>query len=397
MPTKGTALVQDINISKRHFKPGAPAQAGIVDVEQPIHLSNLALVDPQDQQADTRPRSHAGQWPQGAHCDRIRRADGSGVARGTEPPSHARRGDHRLPRRRRRRSVSRACTSATCVTSCPPLVRDFNYQNPMQVPRLAKVSVNVGVGESIANSKALDATVRDVSIITGQKPDHQKGPQVDRPVQAARRSAGRRQVTLRGERMWEFLDRLMNAALPRTRDFRGVPGRSFDGRGNFTLGLREQLIFPEINYDQVDKARGLEVSIVTTAETDQEARRLLELLGMPFQRTATTVGRRRPSRPANRRRRWLTLSRSTRLLFDRVERQPARRAEPHTGGPNPLAKKSMIDKSKRPPRFKVQQHNRCQHLRPAARLHPPLHVVPHLLPQAGAGGRDSRASRKASW
>src|SRR5438045_4430418 len=166
----------------------------------------------------------------------------------------------------------------------PALVRDFNYQNPMQVPRVAKVTVNVGVGEAIANAKALDATVRDVSIITGQKPI----------VKNARKSIAQFKlregqnvgvsVTLRGERMWEFLDRLMNAALPRTRDFRGVPSRSFDGRGNFTLGLREQLIFPEISYDQVDKARGLEVSIVTTARTDQEARRLLELLGMPFQR-----------------------------------------------------------------------------------------------------------------
>jgi large subunit ribosomal protein L5 len=110
-------------------------------------------------------------------------------------------------------------------------------------------------------------------------------------------------VTLRGERMWEFLDRLMNAALPRTRDFRGVPSRSFDGRGNFTLGLREQLIFPEINYDQVDKARGLEVSIITTATTDQEAKRLLELLGMPFQREGESLPTLTPTRTASRRRR----------------------------------------------------------------------------------------------
>ena len=161
----------------------------------------------------------------------------------------------------------------------PALQRDFNYQNPMQVPRLAKISVNVGVGESIANSKALDAAVRDITAITGQKPI---------TIKARKSSAGQHtvgvKVTLRGQRMWEFLDRLLNAALPRTRDFHGVPTRSFDGRGNYTLGLHEQLIFPEINYDQVDKARGLEVSIVTTARTDQEARRLLELLGMPFQR-----------------------------------------------------------------------------------------------------------------
>jgi large subunit ribosomal protein L5 len=166
----------------------------------------------------------------------------------------------------------------------PALVRDFNYQNPMQVPRVAKVSVNVGVGEAIANAKALDAAVRDVSIITGQKPIVKKARKSIAQFKLREGQNVGVTVTLRGERMWEFLDRLMNAALPRTRDFRGVPGRSFDGRGNFTLGLREQLIFPEISYDQVDKARGLEVSIVTTARTDQEARRMLELLGMPFQR-----------------------------------------------------------------------------------------------------------------
>ena len=171
----------------------------------------------------------------------------------------------------------------------PVMVRDFNYHNPMQVPRLAKVTVNVGVGEAIANAKALDAAVRDVSIITGQKPIVKKARKSIAQFKLREGQNVGVSVTLRGERMWEFLDRLMNAALPRTRDFHGVPSRSFDGRGNFTLGLREQLIFPEISYDQVDKARGLEVSIVTTARTDQEARRLLELLGMPFQREGDSV------------------------------------------------------------------------------------------------------------
>jgi large subunit ribosomal protein L5 len=180
----------------------------------------------------------------------------------------------------------------------PALVRDFNYQNPMQVPRLSKVSVNIGIGESISNAKALDAAVRDMTLITGQKPITIKARKsiAQFKLRAGQHTVGVK-VTLRGERMWEFLDRLVNASLPRTRDFRGVPAR-FDGRGNFTLGLREQLIFPEITYDQVDKARGLEVSIVTTATTDQEARRLLELLGMPFQRegdAAPTVAARRPA------------------------------------------------------------------------------------------------------
>jgi large subunit ribosomal protein L5 len=186
----------------------------------------------------------------------------------------------------------------------PALKRDFSYVNPMQVPRLSKVSVNVGVGEAITNTKALDATVRDVSMITGQKPIVKKARKSIAQFKLREGQNVGVTVTLRGERMWEFLDRLMNAALPRTRDFRGVPSRSFDGRGNFTLGLREQLIFPEISYDQVDKARGLEISIVTTAATDQEARRLLELLGMPFQRegdaSPAAVAARRP---ATRRRR----------------------------------------------------------------------------------------------
>jgi large subunit ribosomal protein L5 len=181
----------------------------------------------------------------------------------------------------------------------PVLVRDFNYRNPMQVPRLAKVSVNVGVGEAIGNAKALDATVRDVTTITGQKPVVKKARKSIAQFKLREGMDVGVMVTLRGERMWEFLDRLMNAALPRTRDFHGVPSRSFDGRGNYTLGLREQLIFPEINYDQVDKARGLEVSIVTTARTDQEARRLLELLGMPFQREGDAQG---PATQAARRR-----------------------------------------------------------------------------------------------
>jgi len=183
----------------------------------------------------------------------------------------------------------------------PALVQDFNYQNTMQVPRVAKVSVNVGVGEAISNAKALDATVRDVSIITGQKPIIKKAKKSIAQFKLREGQQVGVTVTLRGERMWEFLDRLMNAALPRTRDFRGVPSRSFDGRGNFTLGLREQLIFPEINYDQVDKARGLEVSIITTARTDQEARRLLELLGMPFQREGENIPVVKP--PPTRRRR----------------------------------------------------------------------------------------------
>lgn len=164
------------------------------------------------------------------------------------------------------------------------LQEEFKYANPMQVPRLAKVVVNIGLGEAITNAKALDAAVRDLSDITGQRPVITRAK---RSIAAFRLRTGMAigaMVTLRGDRMWEFLDRLCNAALPRVRDFQGVSAKAFDGRGNYTLGLKEQLVFPEIDYDKIDKVRGMEISLVTTARTDEEARRLLALLGVPFAR-----------------------------------------------------------------------------------------------------------------
>jgi len=166
----------------------------------------------------------------------------------------------------------------------PALMEQFGLENVMQVPHLTKVVVNVGVGEALDEAKALDSAVEDMTTITGQKP----------VVTLARKSIanfklreGRAigvKVTLRGERMWSFLDRLMNIALPRTRDFRGVPADSFDGRGNYTMGIREQLIFPEIDYDKIDKVRGFEVTIVTSAPDDEQGRALLAGLGIPFRR-----------------------------------------------------------------------------------------------------------------
>ena len=164
----------------------------------------------------------------------------------------------------------------------PALSREFGYANPMQVPKVEKIIVNIGLGEALTNSKALDAAVGDLATITGQKPIVTRAK---RSIAQFRLRAGNpigAKVTLRGERMWDFLERLTTIALPRIRDFRGIPSRSFDGRGNYSLGLREQLAFPEIDYDRVDRVRGLEVSIVTTARTDEESKRLLELLGMPF-------------------------------------------------------------------------------------------------------------------
>jgi large subunit ribosomal protein L5 len=164
----------------------------------------------------------------------------------------------------------------------PALTKQFEYGNPMQVPRVSKIVVNIGLGEALTNAKAIDAATGDLSAITGQKPIVTKAK---RSIAQFRLRAGNpvgAVVTLRGERMWDFLDRLTALALPRIRDFHGVPSRSFDGRGNYSLGFREQLAFPEIDYDKVDRLRGLEISIVTTAKTDEESKRLLELLGIPF-------------------------------------------------------------------------------------------------------------------
>jgi large subunit ribosomal protein L5 len=162
------------------------------------------------------------------------------------------------------------------------MTKQFEYTNPMQVPRLEKIVVNIGLGEALTNAKAVDAAVGDIGLITGQKPIVTRAK---RSIAQFRVRTGNPigvKVTLRGERMWDFLERLTRLALPRIRDFRGVPGKSFDGRGNYSLGLREQLAFPEIDYDKVDRLRGLEISIVTTAKTDEESKKLLELLGMPF-------------------------------------------------------------------------------------------------------------------
>jgi large subunit ribosomal protein L5 len=164
----------------------------------------------------------------------------------------------------------------------PTLIKEFGYTNPMQVPRLEKIVVNIGLGEALQNAKALDAAVGDLTQITGQKPIVTRARRSLAQFRLRTGNAIGAKVTLRGERMWDFLQRLTNLALPRLRDFRGVPSRSFNGRGNYSLGLREQLAFPEIDYDKIDRLRGLEVSIVTTARTDEESKRLLELLGMPF-------------------------------------------------------------------------------------------------------------------
>lgn len=166
----------------------------------------------------------------------------------------------------------------------PAMMEEHSYKNVMQVPKLTKIVINIGLGEAIQNAKAIDAAVGDLQAITGQKPVVTKAKKSIAAFKLREGMPIGAMVTLRGQRQYEFLDRLVSVALPRIRDFRGVSPNSFDGRGNYTLGLREQLAFPEIDYDRIDKVRGLEVSIVTTAQNDEEGRSLLAKLGVPFSR-----------------------------------------------------------------------------------------------------------------
>jgi large subunit ribosomal protein L5 len=167
-------------------------------------------------------------------------------------------------------------------TVVPALTKEFDYKNPMAVPKIEKISLNVGMGEATQNSKLIDGAVNELTAIAGQKPVITKARKSIAAFKLRENMPIGCAVTLRGDRMYEFFDRLVNVALPRVRDFRGVSSKSFDGRGNYTLGLRDQLLFPEIDYMKVDKARGMNVSVVTTARTDEEARKLLKFIGMPF-------------------------------------------------------------------------------------------------------------------
>jgi len=166
----------------------------------------------------------------------------------------------------------------------PALMKEFGYRNVMEVPRLDKVVVNIGLGEALQNPKALDSAASDIAAITGQKPVITRAKRSIANFKVRQGNPIGLMVTVRGDRMWELVDRMVNAALPRIRDFHGVSNKGFDGRGNYSLGIREQLIFPEIEYDKIDRIRGLQLTLVTTARNDEEGKRLLQLLGMPFSR-----------------------------------------------------------------------------------------------------------------
>lgn len=164
----------------------------------------------------------------------------------------------------------------------PALMKKFSYKNVMQIPKVEKVVINMGVSDAVGNPKSLDAAVADLTIISGQKPVVTKAKKSISAFKIREGMSIGTKVTLRGERMYHFLDKLFSIAMPRVRDFRGISPKAFDGRGNYTMGVKEQLIFPEIEYDKIDKIRGMDITIVTTAQTDEEARELLKLMGMPF-------------------------------------------------------------------------------------------------------------------
>ena len=167
----------------------------------------------------------------------------------------------------------------------PAMMKEFDYRNVMEVPRLTKISVNIGLGEALQNSKAIDAATGDMAIMTGQKPVVTRAKKSIANYKLREGVPIGAMVTLRGNRMWDFIDRIINIVLPRQRDFQGVSSDSFDGRGNYSIGLREQLVVPEIDYDEIDKVRGLQITIVTTADNDEESRRMLALFDMPFSRS----------------------------------------------------------------------------------------------------------------
>ena len=256
LPAKNRVVVEGVNIIKRHTKPNPQKQikGGVVEREAPLHASQRADRVPRVQQGHAHRPQDPRRRPQGPHLPQVR---GSG---------------RQMSRLRERYSKEVA----------PALAKEFGYKNVMAIPKIEKVVVNMGLGEATGNAKIVDTGADEVARVTGQKPVVTRAKKSIAQFKVRKGMPIGAMVTLRGDRMWEFLDRLISIALPRVRDFRGVSPRGFDGRGNYTLGLKDQLLFPEIDYMKVDKARGMNISVVTTAKTDEESRKLLQLLGMPF-------------------------------------------------------------------------------------------------------------------
>ena len=246
-----------IRTTQRGAKTG-----GIVTQEAAIHVSNVMVVDP-----DGKPTRVGYRIDENGQKIRVSRRTGKDLLMTT----------------RDRDRPCRGSRSATATRSPAQLREQFSYANPMQVPRLVKIVVNMGVGEAARDAKLIDGAVRDLTAITGQKPQIRRATKSIAQFKLREGMPIGAKVTLRGDRMWEFLDRLLSIALPRIRDFRGLDGRKLDGHGNYTFGLTEQSVFHEIDQDRIDRVRGMDITVVTTANTDDEGRALLKLLGLPVQ------------------------------------------------------------------------------------------------------------------
>ena len=300
-------------------------QGGIIDKDMPIHVSNLMLVCGKDGPVKVGYRFDA---------NGKKSASAASAGRTCEP---------RQPRRRAR--VSRRGTSTRSV---PRSRSSSGSGNVMEVPRLEKIVLNCGVGRATQQASLLDGAVADLTLITGQKPLVTRAKKSIAGFKLREGNAIGAKVTLRGDRMWEFYDRLVSVAIPRIRDFRGLNPNSFDGRGNYTFGVTEQLIFPEIDYDKIDTVRGMDITIVTTGTTDDQGRALLRALGFPFRRDET-------------------------------------RARGET-----MAKKALVQKQQRTPKFKVRGYTRCRRCGRARSVYTQLRPLPDLLPRDGPRGRGPR-------
>ncbi len=262
IPDEGRAVVQGLNTVTRHTRQSMQTQGGLVKKEAPIHLSNLSLIDPSTDKPTRVGFKDARRRYQSSHRPPFGRADRP--LKGAVEPMATRL------QTRYETEIRKA------------LQEKFNYPNPMEVPKISKIVINMGVGEASQDAKKIEGAVADLAAISGQKPVVTRARTSIATFKLRENQPVGCKVTLRRDRMYEFLDRLINIALPRVRDFRGVSPKSFDGQGNYALGLKEQMVFPEINYDRVDKVRGMDIIIVTTAKNSTEAKALLQAFDMPF-------------------------------------------------------------------------------------------------------------------
>ena len=321
MPKDSKVIVSGVNIATRHRKPTQlNPQGGLERKEAPMHVSKVAIADPKTGKA-TRVRfetkaARRSAWPpspgsrsmadekkveeaavtDGSRSARRSRSQASNLAEGRRSPGRGEDGRQAFERRRAIRRVSRDYDDRIAKA----MTEKFGYKNALEVPRLDKIVINMGVGEATQDKKKVEQAAAEMEKIAGQKPVITKAKKSIAQFKLREGMPIGCKVTLRRERMYEFLDRLVTIALPRVRDFRGLNPKSFDGRGNYAMGLKEQIVFPEINYDQIDKVRGMDIIITTTAKTDEEARELLRLFNFPFPAEAEKAAAQNSASPSPR-------------------------------------------------------------------------------------------------